>query len=429
MPVFPRPHTILACALAAAGCAAAAPAQAAWIYARLQPVSQTTDHSGEVSLSNDGKTVVFVSAATQWVDGTPPAAEVYAYDMDRSVVEAVSVTSGGDFTSGRFPSVSRSGRHVAYLSFGGLYEGGSLAGWQVVRKDRETGLLQLVTSTSAGLMLESNANQDDATAISGDGRYVAFVSSSPSLGVATEQVFRKDMQTGAVALVSVNTNTGNPAPGNSAIRPHAVSEDGRYIVFKSPDPLVPGVTATGQIYLRDMVANTTELVSRQSGAGGAPSTTSVDHPAISPNGRYVLFKAYFGLGAPPNYSGVYLRDRLTHTSTSIPTPAATPAGSACFGGDVADNGLVIIQCGSAGQAFLWAPGAPNGPELVSYNPSENPGNGSSGNTLGIDAAGLSMVFDSAASDLDPADTNQRNDMFVHIDSSVLYGIFSDSFED
>src|SRR5690606_41656459 len=60
-----------------------------------------------------------------------------------------------------------------------------------------------------------------------------FVSASASLGVASDQVFRKDMQTGAVVLVSVNTNTGNPAPGNSVIGANAVSEDGRYVIFKS----------------------------------------------------------------------------------------------------------------------------------------------------------------------------------------------------
>ena len=421
---FPRTPTVLACALAVAGLAAAAPAHAEWIYARLQPNTQTTDHSAEVNLSNDGKTVVFVSGATQWVDGTPPAAEVYALDLDTNMVEVVSITSTGGFTSGRYPSVSRDGRYVAYVSFGGMYEGGTLNGWQMVRKDRETGLLQLVTSTSGGTMLESGVNESDATSISGDGRYVVFVSGSPLLGVASDQVFRKDMQTGAVVLVSVNTNTGNPAPGNSDIGMHAISDDGRYIVFRSPEPLVPGVTTGGQTYLRDLVTNTTELISRQSGVNGAPSTATTAYAAMSPNGRFVLFKAFHGLGAPANYSGVYLRDRVTHTSTSI----TAPGGVSCFGGDVADNGLVIIQCGSPAQAYLWAPGAAVA-ELVSYNPSQNPGNASSGDTLAINASGLSMVFQSSATDLDPADSNNSIDMFMHIESSIIDGIFSDSFED
>ena len=429
MPVSFRSPTVLASALAVAGLAAAQPARAELIYARLQPQVQTTEHSAEVSVSNDGRTVVFVSGAPQWVADTPPSSEVYAYDLDLNFVQVASVTSTGIVGAGRFPSVSRDGRYVAFLMFGGTSDDGVMSGWQTVRKDRETGLLKLVTATSGGTMLETNVNQDDATAISGDGRYVTFVSASPLLGVSDEQVFRKDMNTGEVRLVSVDTNTGNAAPQDVVMDAHAISDDGRYVVFRSPAPLLPGVTATGQTYVRDMVANTTELVSRQSGANGQPGTTGTAYAAISPNGRYVVFKAFFGLGSPPNYSGVYLRDRLTHTSTSIPTPASLPGGSSCFGGDVSDVGSVLIQCGaSPSQVFLWAPGLQA--ELASYtSPAGNPGNASSGDTLANNASGLSMVFASAASDLDPADTNERLDMFVHVDTSVIFGIFSDGFED
>ncbi|MBB5208961.1 TolB family protein [Chiayiivirga flava] len=427
MPVSVRPPIVLACALAAGLCVAA-PARAEWIYARLQPAEQTTFASGDVSVSNDGKTVVFVSGATQWVDGTPPAAEVYAYDLDSAFVEVISITSTDTFTSGVSPSVSRDGRYVAFLALGGPYDGGTLSGWQVLRKDRVTGALELVTATGAGAPLGPNVNQDDVTAISGDGRYVAFVSRSPDLGVSTDQVFLKDMQTGTVEHVSVDASGAAPgAAGDAVMYSHAVSDDGRYVAFISPGPLLPGVTATGQVYVRDTVANTTELVSRRDGANGQPGTTGANRPALSPSGRFVVFQAYGGLGSFPNASGAFLRDRVTHATVSIPSPSALPAGSSCFGGDVSDAGTVLIQCGSTGQVFLWVPGSD--PLLVSTDAGGNPANASSGNSLGIDASGLSMVFESIASNIDPADTNNSADVFLLVESSVIDGIFRDGFED
>jgi hypothetical protein len=431
MPVFSRNPTVLACALAAAGLGAALPAQAEMIYARLQPAVQTSAPTIDVNVSNDGRTVVFVSGDQQWVPGSSTASEVYAYDFKRNRIDIVSIVQNppegaNSSTAGVRPSVSDDGRYVAYLQLGGAYDSGTLTGWHVVRKDRETGLLQLATSTSAGAVLGNNDNEDDATSISGNGRYVGFVSSSPLLGTATNQVFLKDMDTGAVTLVSAQMPSGAPSTSDAVMGSHAISQDGRYVVFKSPDPLLPGVTATGQIYVRDTVNNTTELVSRQSGANGQPSTTGVDYAAISPNGRFVVFKAYFGLGAPANYSGVYLRDRVTHTSISIPTPSVLPSGSACYGGDVSDVGTVFIQCGSPGQAFLWAPGFDA--ELASYGSGGSPGATSSGNTLAINANSLSMAFESSAA-LDPADTNGVADVYVHIDSYLAYGIFRDGFED
>lgn len=430
MPVSLRSPTILACALAIAGIGASAPAHATWIFNRLQPAVQTSDHSSEVGISNDGRTVVFVSGAQEWIAGSSTSAEVYAYDLDTRFIELVSATQANVITSGVSPVVSRDGRYVAYLSYAGKYdngtpEGGTLSGWQVVRKDRQTGLLELVTKTDTGVMLD--AIEDEALSISGDGRYVAFASASPLLGATSNQVFRKDMQTGAVALVSVNTQTGNHATGINNVYMNSVSDDGRFVLFKSPNPLIPGVTTTGQIYLRDMVGNTTELVSRRDGANGEPSTVGVDYPALSPNGRFVLFKPYTGIGTFPNYSGVFLRDRVTQTVTSIPSPSALPAGSTCYGGDVSDVGIVFIQCGATGQAFLWAPGFD--PQLMSYNGNGNLPNGSSGNSLGISASGLSMAFESGASDIDPSDTNGRVDVFLQFDSFEIFGIFRDGFED
>ena len=88
------------------------------------------------------------------------------------------------------------------------------------------GTVSLASSTAAGVQAD---NGGSTTAISGDGRYVVFSSISTNLGnppTANSQVFRKDLSTGALVLVSC-TATG--VQGNNACDFACLSYDGRYV--------------------------------------------------------------------------------------------------------------------------------------------------------------------------------------------------------
>src|SRR5690606_26823138 len=126
------------------------------------------------------------------------------------------------------------------------------------------------------------------------------------------QVYVKDMDTGALKKASVD-NSGVAAERGCTLWPHALSNDGRYVVMTCERALLPGA-GMNQAYVRDLVQNTTHLVSRV-GANGAASTAFVYRAAISPNGRYVTFQnpAYGGLGHANGSngngnSGIYRRD-------------------------------------------------------------------------------------------------------------------------
>ena len=99
--------------------------------------------------------------------------------------------------------------------------------------------------------------------------------------------------------------------------------------------------------------------------------------------------------------------------------------------DVSDLGTVLMGCVQNGRAqvYLHVPGAAGTPFLVSETAASLPGNGASGATLAVNANGLSMAFDSIASDLASGETNKASDVFVLVDQGVIFGIFSDSFED
>jgi Tol biopolymer transport system component len=130
-------------------------------------------------------------------------------------------------------------------------------------------------------------------AISGDGRYVAFSSRAKNLSSAAKngrrQIFVKDVKTGAVTLVSrADGAAGAVADGNSY--DPSISADGRYVAFASwAENVAPDDTAFNDVFVRDLAAGTTTLVSRASGAAGAAGDNESTDPAISADGRHVAF--------------------------------------------------------------------------------------------------------------------------------------------
>lgn len=426
--------------LAAGSLIASCPAQAEFIYARLVPAPgvQSNGASGAVDVSSEGRTVVFTSEANNWIAGdTYNGNRAIAVDLATGVIDIVSKTQAGVVIRGEQPAASGNGRYVAFLTYGSPLG----VNWQVGRKDRVTGELALVSATASGVAAVSGTD-DDTVSISADGRFVAFESASTNLGVpsgSSPEVFVKDMQTGAVTMASVKSD-GSPSGGTCTLEPHALSDDGRYITFVcTNDPT--GGAGYGQLYLRDLQANTTTPISRV-GAAGAYSSAIVYRPAISPDGRFVSFqnRGYGGLGyaggTVDSNSGVYLRDRQTQTTIAIPRPAAISSNSydSCSVSAVSNLATVLMSCGmtvgpsSIPQVFLFIPGE-GAPDILTVSGTNQPGNAASGNSLAVNRSGLSMAFASQASNLDPDDTNGFSDIFVLVDSSLLEDvIFTNGFE-
>lgn len=413
-----------------------------FIYARLVPGEgiEPNGISEAVDVSADGRTVVFSSSGSNWGPGGGVFSgdRAVAIDLHTGVVEIVSRNSGdGGIVRGETPAVSGDGRFVAFLT----HNHPLAANWQVMRRDRLTGALALASSNAAGE--PASGTDDDTVSISANGRYIAIETNSQNFGLppnAWQEIFVKDMDTGAVKMASVKAD-GTPSGGQCDLFPKALSADGRYIVLKCNQAIVPGA-GWAQAYVRDLVTDTTELVSRV-GATGASSTAGTTGLAISPNGRYVSFRnaGHGGLGHANGAningnSGVYVRDRQTQTTTAIPRPAIIPASDydSCSTSSVSNVGSLTMACmmdtpsGRLSQVFSYVPGQPS-PTLISVNGSGQPGNSHSGYTLAMNGSGLSMVWESGASDLDPDDSNGFSDIFVLVHSSLLSDvIFANGFQ-
>src|SRR5690349_16079787 len=139
----------------------------------------------------------------------------------------------------------------------------------------------------------AQGNNDDAqlTAMSADGRYVAFASLASNLVAGDtnlrQDVFLRDRSPGATERVSVATG-GAQGNADTSSR-YSVSADGRFVAFCSiADNLVPGDTnAAEDVFVRDRVAGTTERVSLAN--DGSEGTATSNYPSISADGRYVAF--------------------------------------------------------------------------------------------------------------------------------------------
>ena len=138
---------------------------------------------------------------------------------------------------------------------------------------------------------KANAASTDPT-ISADGRHVAFSSRATNLSPedpdSTQDVYVRDLAAHTTSLVSRATGFDG-RKGNLVSGEPSISADGQFVAFSSSSTNLEVAGAAG-IFLRDLQAGTTYYLGR----GG--------HPEISADGEHVAF-----VGA----DGIYVLDRTT----------------------------------------------------------------------------------------------------------------------
>ena len=130
-------------------------------------------------------------------------------------------------------------------------------------------------------------------------------------------VFPRDIQTQGTRRISVASD-GSQANGTSYVS--AISADGRYVAFESSSTnLVAGdVNGAWDIFVHDQQTGVTELVSRTWYGSLANADSFV--PSISADGRYVAFYSNASnlvLGDTNNFADVFRYDRLLRTTVRV----------------------------------------------------------------------------------------------------------------
>ena len=261
---------------------------------------QGTGYSNSPSISADGRYVAFESFARNLApnDGNTMT-DVFVHDRVTGLTEMVSRSAiggpgfyGGNSNQGvSNPVISSDGRYVVYVSiFSNLVPSDTNDAWDVFLHDRQSGLTKRVNVTSTGEQSIRGSWTFDFVTLSGDGRYIAFESSSPLVPEDTdhygEDVFVHDQLTGLTELISVSS-IGDQSGGFGHV---GMSADGRYIAFASFDNLMPDDTNNeADVYVHDRQTQLTERVSLSTNGEQANEWSSLGSLSMSADGRFIAY--------------------------------------------------------------------------------------------------------------------------------------------
>ena len=311
--------------------------------------------SSAPAISSDGRFVAFYSTAKNLVSGGS-LGNVFVRDMcvgaSNCTPRSVAVDLSPDGSAPNAPSsdqiaMSGDGRFVAFASYATNLSAGSSVSANAASAPEEKAskpnlfLRDMCTGTNAPAgctphteLLSRNVPDENASgspvSLSTDGRYVAYVSDSPSVLSgqlsSQSQVYVHDTCAGPTATVAcvlrtipVTVDMTSSAEGLQASQ-SKISGTGRYVVFQAltADASTTTARSSSQIYLRDM------CLGADSPAGCVPSTLRVSVAPdgtklgglntismISADARFVLFESHGGGEVPDGIAApaiIFLRD-------------------------------------------------------------------------------------------------------------------------
>ncbi|MDX2087992.1 MAG: hypothetical protein SFX73_09085 [Kofleriaceae bacterium] len=336
---------------------------------------QANAGSGAGWITDDGRQVAFASAASNLLAGdTNDASDVFVIDLATMAIERASLTAddaqtgtgGGNGSS----NLSADGRYVLFNSHA----------TNVVPGDTNGNLDLFVRDRVAGTTVRVDGGTlPNGVTIAGqpslDGAVVGFYSTASNV-IANDangnkyDVFLRTTATGAITLISQST-AGVQANESSWV-PY-LSADKRLVAFQSyaTNLVANDTNGMNDIFLRDLDASTTTLISR--GMGGVPANGPSENPKLSADGRYILFVSAASNLVPDdtnNARDAFLFDRMTDMTMRV---------------SVGDQG----QQGNAHTYYA-----------------------------SLSSSGNAVVFSSRASNLVTNDTNGESDTFVRYLSSA-----------
>ncbi len=363
--------------------------------------------AGRSALSFDAGQAVFQTAATNLFPAAPNAdtdiVRYHALSGTRDRLSQTAIPGGGVANAANGPAlnpaVSPDGRFAAFAADATgitLTPSGrvrqvyrtSLAHPRVDLDAARTPAPDFVSATADGI--PGNA-PSDKPALSEDGRYVVFESTATNFAQGldgTRQVWRKDLATGALALVSAAAAPANGPSGNPA-----VSWDGRFVAF---DSTATNLTANPgnatQVYLKDMTSGAIRLISA---SAGTPANAAATTPVIAARADRIAFvSAATNLGIP-NQAGrnqVVIADSASGRLDLVAADADQPAISA-------DGRFVAFRAAANGVPQIWVRDTARAvTALVTQTADGNPGNGPSW-APAIAGDGTTIAFASDARDL------------------------------
>jgi Tol biopolymer transport system component len=326
-------------------------------------------------MTPDGRFVAYAATTSGYISSSPTG-EVYVCDLVSNVTIWASTNAANiakavlNISSAAcyHPAISDDGQYVAFKA-------GTRTGPAMIFQYSATNGSVIAISSNA-VTLSQPVDDIYGPEMSPDGRFVVFITTNQSAACFTVQLW--DAQAGTTRIVS-DAWLGLPRPDdslptNSISDTPAVSADGRYVVFLSnvTNLAFNVVSNCFHIYCRDMQTGMTRLIDVAShNVGSANPLAAV--PVMSSNGRDIAFECRGGGLADGDQNGmfnVYLRDQNTQTTELISPRDAS-----------------LVPRTGDGLSFA----VPSG----------------------LSADGRKILFTSLANDLAPNDANGSADVFVY----------------
>jgi hypothetical protein len=403
------------------------------------------------SISGDGRYVAFESQAD--LDSaldTDGWQDIYVRDRGDGIVSPtttlISVNSDGTASGNDYsyePQISHDGSTVAFYGYATDLDASvsdTNDTWDVFIRDWQAATPEttLVSRNSDGT--DSGNGLSWQPELSDDGGRLVFTSQATDLmaGIVDVNGTEYDIFAFDGSDVSLVTQKG---PGEFTGRSGAdnafdVSDSGQFVVFStwSAGMVADETNGHWHVYVRDVVAETTERVSVDS--TGLPGNSNSYTPSISGDGRYVAFESQADLDSALDTDGwqdIYVRDRgdgiVSPTTTLISVnsdgtasgndysyePQISYDGSTvAFYGYATDLDASVNDVNGTWDVFLrkWRTASPV-TDLVSRDSVGSSSGNDSSAYAEVSEDGATLTFLSYATDLtELSDTNDLNDIFV-----------------
>ncbi|MBI3783788.1 MAG: PD40 domain-containing protein [Deltaproteobacteria bacterium] len=263
----------------------------------------TSDGASDPVISTNGRYIAFTSSADYTKRNADGSDDIFRYDTKHRHFQQLTRDKNGDGSS-ELAAISGDGKRVAFETTSNLRGRNSDFSNEVYLFNR---------SGNIALSVDPNGDGESHTpALSGDGTVVAFVSTSDLTGHNadfSQELFVYDVTQHDLSQITIDNN------GDGETDLPQVSGDGRFITFISSSN-VGGLNPdfASAIYLRNRTGYLTIVTATPSGPFDG------DAPTINDDGKWIAFLAGYDItGGNPDHNGeilLYNRTRKTFTQVT-----------------------------------------------------------------------------------------------------------------
>ena len=313
------------------------------------------DGCNEISISPNGRYVVFRSSSTNLGGGNYSMGLIFRRDLQTGTTELMSRATGASGAAAASGYVT-GGTGVADNGTVVFATTASLSPTDIgnnrpdvyARIGTET---RLMSRTGAAVI---GNGASEAPTISGDGGVVAFESDATNFGTDTNgkrDVFTTLISGGFTPVVGSRRTTVNDS-GNGESRGPSLSQTGRYLGFYTKatnlfsTPITTDANGLEDVILRDTAANTNTVVSI--GAGNAQGDGAAYGAAVSADGTKVAFAGDIpSFGTADDLAGTFVRNLSNGTTSHVSRDNAGEVISGGSAGGVTNDGGVVAFGGQS----------------------------------------------------------------------------------